>query len=159
MRCSLTEKRCQKELPDIYKSVSSHYLHFSDCDKASEDVLEYIAKQGIKGEPKSPSSFRSEMEAKLGDYFSGKPFAPSEVCCGIRLAVERLSYERLAADDKPGFLKKLIQGPRTGSVMRVSMELRCQRHFTCWAPYTTAACISLSEGQAKQSSSKRELRE
>lgn len=98
-------KRCQKELPDIYKSVSSHYLHFSDCDKASEDVLEYIAKQGIKGELKSPSSFRCGMEAKLGDYFSGKPFAPSEVCCGIRLAVERLSYERLAADDKPGFLE------------------------------------------------------
>lgn len=45
------------------------------------------------------------MEAKLGDYFSGKPFAPSEVCCGIRLAVERLSYERLAEDDKPGFLE------------------------------------------------------
>lgn len=41
-------KRCQKELPDIYKSVSSHYLHFSDGDKASEDVLEYIAKQGLK---------------------------------------------------------------------------------------------------------------
>lgn len=98
-------KRCQKELPDIYKSVSSHYLHFSDCDKASEDVLEYIAKQRIKGELKRPSSFRSVMEAKLGDYFSGKSFAPSEVCCGIRLAVERLSYERLAADDKPGFLK------------------------------------------------------
>lgn len=98
-------KRCQKEVPDIYKSVSSHYLHFSYCDKASEEVLEYIAKQGIKGELKSPSSFRCGMEAKLGDYFSGKPFAPSEVCCGIRLAVERLSYERLAADDKPGFLK------------------------------------------------------
>lgn len=98
-------KRCQKELPDIYNFVSSHYLHFSDCDKVSEDVLEYIAKQGIEGGLKSPSSFRSEMEAKLGDYFSGKPFAPSEVCCGIRLAVERLNYEALVAGDKPGFLK------------------------------------------------------
>jgi len=97
--------RCKKELSDIYNSVSSHYLHFSDCDTVSEDVLEYIAKQGIDGELKSPSSFRSVMEAKLSDYFSGKPFAPLEVCCGIRLAVERLSYERLAADDKPGFLK------------------------------------------------------
>ena len=97
--------RCKKELSDIYNSVSSHYLHFSDCDTASEDVLEYIAKQGIEGELKSPSSFRSVMEAKLSDYFSGKPFAPSEVCCGIRLAVERLSYEALAADDKPGFLE------------------------------------------------------
>lgn len=98
-------KRCQKELPDIYNFVSSHYLHFSDCDKISEDVLEYIAKQGIEGGLKNPSSFRSEMEAKLGDYFSGKPFAPSEVCCGIRLAVERLNYEALVAGDKPGFLK------------------------------------------------------
>ena len=98
-------KRCQKELPDIYKSVSSHYLHFSDCDTVSEDVLGYIAKQGIEGELKSPSSFRSGMEAKLGDYFSGKPFAPSEVCCGIRLAVERLNYEALADEDKPGFLE------------------------------------------------------
>ncbi len=97
-------KRCQKELPDIYKSVSSHYLHFSECDTVSDNVLEYIAKQGIEDELKRPSSFRSVMEAKLGDYFSGKSFAPSEVCCGIRLAVERLSYERLAADDKPGFL-------------------------------------------------------
>ena len=44
------------------------------------------------------------MEAKLGDYFSGKPFAPSEVCCGIRLAVEKLSYESLADEDGPGFL-------------------------------------------------------
>ena len=97
--------RCKKELSDIYNSVSSHYLHFSDCDKVSEDVLEYIAKQGIEDGLKSPSSFRSEMEAKLGDYFSGKPFAPSEVCCGIRLAVERLSYEALAAEDKLGFLE------------------------------------------------------
>ena len=92
------------QLSDIYNSVSSHYLHFSDCDKVSEDVLEYIAKQGIEDDLKSPSSFRSFMEAKFGDYFSGKPFAPSEVCCGIRLAVERLSYETLAAEDKPGFL-------------------------------------------------------
>lgn len=104
-RLLVDRNRCQKELPDIFNSVSSHYLHFSDCEKVSEGVLEYIAKQGIVGGLKSPSSFRSEMEAKLGDYFSGKPFAPSEVCCGIRLAVERLSYERLAADDKPGFLK------------------------------------------------------
>uniref|UniRef100_UPI00359C251F hypothetical protein n=1 Tax=Collinsella aerofaciens TaxID=74426 RepID=UPI00359C251F len=103
-RLLVDRKRCQKELPDIYNSVSSHYLHFSDCDKVSEDILEYIAKQRIEDSLKSPSSFRSGMEAKLGDYFSGKPFAPSEVCCGIRLAVERLSYERLAADDKPGFL-------------------------------------------------------
>ena len=75
--------RCKKELSDIYNSVSSHYLHFSDCDTVSEDVLEYIAKEGIDGELKSPSSFRSVMEAKLSDYFSGNPFAPSEVCCGI----------------------------------------------------------------------------
>ena len=101
----IDRNRCKKELPDIYKSVSSHYLHFSDCDTVSEDVLEYIAKQGIEGGLKSPSSFRSGMEAKLGDYFSGKPFAPSEVCCGIRLAVERLNYEALAADDRPGFLE------------------------------------------------------
>lgn len=97
--------RCKRELPEIYNSVSSHYLHFSDCDTISEDVLEYIAKQGIEGELKNPSSFRGVMEARLGDYFSGKPFAPSEVCCGIRLAVERLSYEALAAEDKPGFLE------------------------------------------------------
>lgn len=51
---------------------------------------------------------------------------------------------------------KLIQGPRTGSVMRVSMVLKCQRHSTCWAPYTTAACTS-PEGQGKQSSSKESL--
>lgn len=33
-----------------------------------EVVLEYIAKQGIEDELKRPSSFRSVMEAKLGDY-------------------------------------------------------------------------------------------
>lgn len=101
----IDRKRCQRELSDIYCSVSSHYFHFSDCDTVSADVLEYIAKQGISGQLKSPSSFRSAMEAKLRDYFSGKPFAPSEVCCGIRLAVERLSYEALADEDRPGFLE------------------------------------------------------
>lgn len=101
----IDRKRCQKELSDIYSSVSSHYLHFSDRDTVSEDVLEYIDKQGIRGQLKSPSSFRSAMETKLGEYFSGKPFAPSEVCCGIRLAVERLSYESLADEDRPGFLE------------------------------------------------------
>lgn len=30
---------------------------------------------------------------RLGDYFSEKPFSSSEVCCGIRTAVERLCYE------------------------------------------------------------------
>ena len=98
-------KRCQKELPAIYKSISSHYLHFSDCNTVSSDVLEYIARQGILEELRSPSSFRSGIEARLGDYFSEKPFAVSEVCCGIRLAIERLNYEALAAEDKPGFLQ------------------------------------------------------
>ena len=98
--------RCQKELPGIYEAVSSHYLHFSDCDVVSEDVLAYVAKQGIEDELRSPSSFRSGMEAKLGDYFSGKPFAPSEVCCGIRVAVERLCYEALSAEEKSEFLEK-----------------------------------------------------
>lgn len=101
----IDRKRCQRELFDIYSSVSSHYLHFSVCDTVSADVLEYIAKQGVSGQLKSPSSFRSAMEAKLRDYFSGKPFAPSEVCCGIRLAVERLSYEALADEDRLGFLE------------------------------------------------------
>lgn len=63
------------------------------------------AKRGIEGELKGPSSFRSEMKAKLGYYFSRKPFAPSEVCCGIRLAVERVNYKALAAEDKLGFLE------------------------------------------------------
>lgn len=97
--------RCQKELPDIYEAVSSHYLHFSEYKVVSKNVLAYVAKQGIEDELREPASFRNGMEARLADYFSGKPFAPSEICCGIRVAVERLSYEALAAEDKPGFLE------------------------------------------------------
>lgn len=155
-RLLVDRNRVKRELSDIYNSVSSHYLHFSNCDTVSEDVLDYIAKQGIKGEMKSPSSFRCGMEAKLDDYFSGKPFAPSEVCCGIRLAVERLSYERLAADDKPGFLEI-----NTGTEDRLryasehGVEVPETFHLL-GGPYTTAACTSPG-GQGKQSLSKESL--
>lgn len=39
------------------------------------------------------------MEARLRGYFSGKSFAASEVCCGIRIAVEKLCYEALECDE------------------------------------------------------------
>ena len=49
--------------------------------------------------PKEPASFRNEMESKLGDYFSEKPFSSSEVCCGTRIAAERLCYEALTSKE------------------------------------------------------------
>lgn len=102
----IDRKRCQNELPDVYGAVSSHYLHFSNCESVSEDVLAYIARQGIEEKLIKPGPFRKEMEARLGDYFSERPFASSEVCCGIRIAVERLCYEALTSeDDKLGFLE------------------------------------------------------
>lgn len=102
----IDRKRCQNELPDVYKAVSSHYLHFSNCESVSEDVLAYIARQGIEDKLIKPVPFRKEMEARLSDYFSGSLFASSEVCCGIRIAVERLCYEALTSeDDKLGFLE------------------------------------------------------
>lgn len=47
----------------------------------------------IGNAPKEPASFRNEMESKLGDCFSEKPFSSLEVCCGIGIAVEGLCYE------------------------------------------------------------------
>lgn len=45
------------------------------------------------------------MELKLVDYFHEEAIAPSEVCCGIRVAVERLCYEALASEEeKHGYL-------------------------------------------------------
>lgn len=49
---------------------------------------------------------------------------------------------------------KLIQGPRSGFDMRVSMVLKCQRHSTCWAPYIQQLHASLREARGKQSLSK-----
>lgn len=91
--------RCQKEQDDIYEMVSSHYLHFSNCDLAPRNVSSYVSKKGLGDELKEPGPFRSEMEARLVDYFSGKPFAASEVCCGVRIAVERLCYEALTSEE------------------------------------------------------------
>ena len=79
--------RCQIEQQHIYEAVSSHYLHFSDCQAVSEDVRAYVAQQMLGNAPKEPASFCNEMESKLADYFSEKPFSSSEVCCGIRIAV------------------------------------------------------------------------
>lgn len=92
-------RRCQKEQQHIYEAVPSHYLHFSDCQAVSEDVRAYAAQQMIGNAPKEPASFRNEMESKLGDYFSEKPFSSSEVCCGIRIAVERLCFEALTSKE------------------------------------------------------------
>ena len=86
-------RRYQKEQQHIYEAVSSHYLHFSDCQAVPEDVRAYVARQMIGNAPKEPASFRNEMESRLGDDFSEKPFSSSEVCCGIGIAVERLCYE------------------------------------------------------------------
>ena len=91
--------RCKEEQKNIYEEVSSHYLHFSECDSVSEDVLSYLSKQGIGGGLIEPAPFRREMETRLCGYFSGKSFAASEVCCGIRIAVERLCYEALRSDE------------------------------------------------------------
>ena len=102
----IDRKRCQKERKVIYEAISSYYLHFSDCRSVSEDVMTYVSKQGLEGKLREPEFFRCEMESELSDYFSGKPFAPSEICCGIRIAVERLCYEALPTEgDKPGFLE------------------------------------------------------
>lgn len=90
-------RRCQKEQQHIYEAVSSHYLHFSDCQAVSEDVRAYVAQQMIGNAPKESASLRNEMESKLGDYFSEKPFSSSEVCCGIRIAVEGPCYEALTS--------------------------------------------------------------
>ena len=92
-------RRRQKEQQHIYEVVSSRCLQFSDCQAASEDVRAYVAQQMIGNAPKEPASFRNEMESKLGDYFSEKPFSSSEVCCGIRIAVERLCYEALTSKE------------------------------------------------------------
>lgn len=91
--------RYQKEQQHIYEAVSSHYLHFSDCQAVPEDVRAYVAQQMIGNAPKEPASFRNEMESKLGDYFSEKSFSSSEVCCGIRIAVERRCYEALMSKE------------------------------------------------------------
>ena len=91
--------RCQKEQRYIYEVVSLHYLHFSNCQAVSEDVRAYVAQQMIGNAPKELASFRNEMESKLGDYFSEKPFSSSEVCCGIRIAVERLCYEAMTSKE------------------------------------------------------------
>ena len=92
-------RRRQKEQQHIYEAVSSHYLHFSDCQAVSEDVRAYVSQQMTGNAPKEPASFRNEMESKLGDYFSEKPFSSSEVCCGTRIAAERLCYKALASKE------------------------------------------------------------
>ncbi len=88
-----------KKQQHIYEAISSHYLHFSDCQAVSEDVRAYVAQQMLGNVPKEPASFRNEMESKLGDCFSEKPFSSSEACCGIRIAAERPCYEALASKE------------------------------------------------------------
>lgn len=92
-------RRRQKEQQHIYEAVSSRCLHFSDCQAVSEDVRAYVSQQMTGNAPKEPASFRNEMESKLGDYFSEKPFSSSEVCCGTRIAAERLCYEALTSKE------------------------------------------------------------
>ncbi len=89
--------RCQKEQNGIYEAVSSHYLHFSIEGAASEEVLAYLAGRGIDSNICQPSVFREQMESGLADYLEGGPISPPEACCGIRIAVERLCYERLCS--------------------------------------------------------------
>lgn len=95
-----------KKQKHIYEAVSSHYLHFSDCQAVSEDARAYVAQQMIGNATKEPASFRNEMESKLGDYFSEKTFSSSEVCCRTRIAAERLCYEALTSKEaKQEYLK------------------------------------------------------
>ena len=98
--------RCQKELKDIYEAVSSHYLHFSIEGAASEEVLAYLVGRGIDPNICQPSVFQDQMESRLADYLSGTPVSPPEVCCGIRIVVERLCYERLCSSkEKEEYLR------------------------------------------------------
>ena len=130
--------RCKRELQHIYEAVSSHYLHFSDCQAAPQDVRAYVAQQMLGNAPKEPASFRNEMESRLGDYFSEKPFSSSEVCCGIRIAVDMKHRRR----KKPSRnIRKSRKAPRKGFVMRKRMASKRPRRFTCWVPSITAACI------------------
>ena len=99
-------RRCQKEQNDIYEAVSSHYLHFSMVGTVSEDVLTYVTGHGIGSELSQPSAFRNWMEGKLAGHLADKPVPPPEVCCGIRIAVERLCYEGLrTAEEKDEYLR------------------------------------------------------
>ncbi|WP_281694479.1 hypothetical protein, partial [Collinsella tanakaei] len=97
--------RCKKEQRSIYEAVSSHYLHFSDKDIADDDVSSYVVSKGIDARLKEPGDFRKEMESKLEDYLSGNDFNSPEVCCGVRIAVERLCYDALARDNRDAYLK------------------------------------------------------
>lgn len=63
-------------------------------------MFEHMFRNKMTGNaPKEPASFRNEMESKPGDYFSDKPFSSSEVCRGIRIAVERPCYEALTSKE------------------------------------------------------------
>ena len=98
--------RCQQELGDIYGAVSSHYLHFSNEDTASDEVLTYVERCGIAPKIGKPSAFRERMEEKLADYLADKPVSPPEVCCGIRIAIERVCYEALrSAEERDEYLR------------------------------------------------------
>lgn len=103
-------RRCQKELNDIYETVSSHYLHFSTEGAASGDVLAYVMGQGIGSELSQPLAFRNRMEGKLVDYLADNPVSPPEVCCGIRIVVERLCYEGLSTTEEKGEYLRIDKG-------------------------------------------------
>ncbi len=102
--------RCQKEQNGIYEAVSSHYLHFSTEGAAPEDVLTYVTGHGIGSEFSQPLVFRNRMEGKLADYLADKPVSPPEVCCGIRIAVERLCYEGLCTTEEKVEYLRIAKG-------------------------------------------------
>lgn len=95
---------CKKTNIEIYKSVSSNYLHYSPT---LIDSIEYFKTIGVDEQIHSAEQFKLLAKIQLERYCSGKNFDVLLTCCALRVLVEEKVYDRLDTSMKEEFLSML----------------------------------------------------
>lgn len=87
---------CKKNSKEIYRDISSNYLHYSNKENGSKD---YLDRMKVRKEIQSSEDFFRISIEELRKYAKNENYNnyyPSMVCCGLRLLIERIFYEKIA---------------------------------------------------------------
>lgn len=94
-------ENCKKKQKEIYDIISSNYLHYSEEDK---EIKEYLENIGVEDKIWTSKGFKEAANLELEAYKNGLEYDIALVCCGLRLAVEKMAFDQLLEEYKNVFL-------------------------------------------------------
>lgn len=94
---------CKKHHRAVYDCISKNYLHYSI---GNADEAEYLRTIGVEDAIVMPEDFRRIAQEELDNYRHNRDYDPAFVCCGLRILIEKNTYEQLRPEFQPDYFTK-----------------------------------------------------